>query len=63
MFEESGQKIFETAGRPIAFGSDPLEIVGVPFRIRDCRFPFPGLYSVQFWYDGLLLEERPLRMR
>ena len=63
VLEESGQKIFETPNRPITFGPDPLEVVGVPFRIRDCRFPSPGLYSVQFWYDGVKLAERPLRLR
>jgi len=63
MFEETGQKIFETAQRSIQFGPDPLEVLGVPFRIRDCQFPFPGLYSVQFWYDGVNIEQCPLRMR
>jgi hypothetical protein len=63
VFEETGQKVFETAKRPIPFGADPLEVVGVPFRIRDLRFPFPGLYSVQFWYDGAKVAERPLRLR
>src|SRR4051812_4356567 len=33
-FEESGQKVFETHKRPISFGPDPLEVVGVPFRIQ-----------------------------
>jgi hypothetical protein len=51
VFEDTGQTIFESGRRPIVFGPDPLEVVGVPFRIRDCRFPFPGLYAVQFWYD------------
>lgn len=63
VFEESGQKDFETRKRPIQFRSDPLEVVGVPFRIRDCTFPRPGLYSIQFWYDGVMVEERPLNMR
>lgn len=63
VFAENGQKIFETRGRPISFGDDPLEVVGVPFRIRDCSFPQSGLYAVQFWYEGELVEERPLRMR
>jgi hypothetical protein len=63
VFEETGQKVFETRKRPIQFRRDPLEVVGVPFRIRDCSFPQPGLYSVQFWYDGVMVEERPLRMR
>jgi hypothetical protein len=61
--EGSGQKIFETRARQIAFGPDPLEVVGVPFRIRDCSFPHAGLYSVQFWYDGELVGERTIRMR
>lgn len=61
--EETGQRIFSTPQRRVTFGSDPLEIVGVPFRIRDCRFPFEGLYSVQFWYDGEQVDERPLRLR
>lgn len=61
--EETGQKVFETHGRPISFGPDPLDVVGVSFRIRDCSFPQAGLYAVQFWYEGELVEERPLRMR
>lgn len=63
VFEETGRKVFETRTRPILFPPDPLEVVGVPFRIRNCSFPQPGRYSVQFWYDGTMVEERPLRMR
>ena len=63
IFEENGEQVFETRGRPISFGSDPLEVVGVPFRVRNCLFPRPGLYSMQFWYEGLLVEERPIRLR
>jgi len=63
IFAEDGRKIFETHGRAISFGDDPLEVIGVPFRIRDCSFPRAGLYSEQFWYEGELVEERPLRMR
>ncbi len=63
VFEDTGDKVFETRKRPIPFPPDPLEVVGVPFRIRDCSFPQAGRYSVQFWYDGVMVEERPLRMR
>jgi hypothetical protein len=62
-FEATGQMICQTPRRMITFGADPLEIVAVSFRIRDIRFPFSGLYSVQFWYDGFKVEECPLRMR
>jgi hypothetical protein len=61
--EGSGQKAFETRSRPIIFGPDPLEVVGVAFRIRDCVFPRPGLYLVQFSYEGVVVEEKPLRLR
>jgi hypothetical protein len=63
VFEETGATIFETHSRPIPFGPDPLEVIGAPFRIRGCIFPQPGVYSVQFWYEGELIEERPLRLR
>jgi hypothetical protein len=63
VFEDTGQKVFETPARIISFGSNPLEILGAPFRIRDCPFSQPDLYSVQFWYDGLMVDERPLLMR
>jgi hypothetical protein len=63
VFEDTGKKIFETNKRSIPFGPDPLEVLGVPFRIRNCLFPQAALYSVQFWFDGDLVEERPLRMR
>jgi hypothetical protein len=63
IFEETGRKIFETVKRPILFGNDPLEVVAVPFRIRECKFPFPGRYSMQFWYNNDRNAEHPLLLR
>jgi hypothetical protein len=63
IFEETDQKVFETPQRQVAFGADPLEVVGLPFRIRDCGFPRPGRYSIQFWYNGEKVAERPLLLR
>jgi hypothetical protein len=63
VFEDTGQKVFETPKQLIQFPSDPLAVLGVSFRIHNSTFPQPGLYSVQFWYDGQRLEERPLRLR
>ena len=39
VYEETGQTIFRTAKRTIQFSTDPLDVLGVPFRIRDCPFP------------------------
>jgi len=61
--DETGDVVIETRRRPVAFGTDPLEVVGVPFRIRNGVFRHPGRYSVQFWYDGVMIEDRPLKLR
>jgi Family of unknown function (DUF6941) len=63
VFEATGQNVFSTRQFPVAFSPDPLDIVDVPIRIQDCRFPSSGLYVVQFRYNGEMLEERPLRLR
>ncbi len=63
VYEETGQTVFATPERRIAFGDDPLEVAGVIFRIRDCLFPRSGLYAVQLWYNREKIEERPLRLR
>ncbi len=60
---ESGQRIFETPSRQIAFSADPLEVVGVSFRIRNCSFPSAGMYSVQFWFEKERIAECWLRLR
>ena len=63
VYEETGETVFETPRRSIEFGPDPLEVTGMVFRIRDCWFPRAGLYSVQLWYDGVIAQQRPLRLR
>jgi hypothetical protein len=63
VFEETGETIFETPDRTVSFGTDPLEIKGVTFRILHCPFPRAGVYSIQFLYNGGVVEERPLRLR
>ena len=42
---------------------DPLELVGVPFRLKRLRFPRAGTYRVQFWYNSDMVEERLLRLK
>ncbi len=61
--EETNRAIFVTRNHTIEFVADPLEVIGVPFRILDCRFPETGLYTLQFWFDNQKLAESPLRIR
>jgi hypothetical protein len=63
VFEDTGMKVFETPRRPISFGSDLLDVTGVSFRVRDCPFPFRGMYSMQFLFDGVKIAEHPLLLR
>ena len=60
---DTDQVVFRTRTRTIPFGSDPLEIVGVTFRIRNCLFQEPGLYWVQFWYNEQMIAQQPLLLR
>jgi hypothetical protein len=60
---DSGQVVFRTRARTIPFGSDPLEVVGVVFRIRNCLFQESGLYWVQFWYNEQMIAQQPLLLR
>jgi len=62
-YEESGQKIWESREHFIEFGPDPLEVTAVLFRICRFWFPHPGRYLIEFWYDGVKVEERPLLLR
>ena len=63
VYEETGQRVFGTPQHTISFGNDPLDAIGVPFRIRNCLFPQEGHYLLQFWYNGHMVDERPLRLR
>jgi len=60
---DSGQVVFRTRTRTIPFGIDPLEVVAVSFRLRNCLFDEPGLYWVQLWYNEQMLAQQPLLLR
>jgi hypothetical protein len=60
---DSGQVVFRTQTRSIPFASDPLEIVGATFRIRNCLFQSAGLYWVQFWYNEEMIAQQSLILR
>jgi hypothetical protein len=63
VYEETDQLIWQTPPRLITFPADPLEIHGVIFRVHDCRFPHPGLYTLRFLYEGQSIAQQPLRLR
>jgi hypothetical protein len=57
----SGQAIFASRPHRIEF-LDRLQVKWVHFRLRDCPFPKPGLYWVQFACNGQILSDQPLSL-
>jgi hypothetical protein len=60
--EESNQACYQSPRWPVAFGDDPLEVLGLPFRIRNLSFPRAGLYVIRLLHDGVVIAEQPLRL-
>lgn len=61
--DENERRVFSSHEHRIASSGNPLDVVVVPFRIRNCPFPATGVYSLQFWFDGELLQQCSLRVR
>jgi hypothetical protein len=62
--EETGVPVFGSPPRRISFeGKDPSGHYGVTFKLLDVRFPAPGVYSVQFSFDGSLVHEQVVTVR
>jgi hypothetical protein len=57
---ESGDIIHSGMPHRILLGTDPLEVHGVIFRIPECSLPHPGLYWVEFEFDGAVLWQEPI---
>jgi hypothetical protein len=60
---DTNELVFRTRARLAPFRDDPLCLYGLRFRIRDCRFPAPGLYWIQFWYNNAVLSQQPIILR
>jgi hypothetical protein len=60
---DSEQPLFASQAHAITFSTNPLAVRGVIFRILNCVFPGPGLYWVDFRFDGKTLNRQPLSVR
>ena len=62
--EETGLPVFGSPAVRISFeGRNPLGHYGVTFKLHDCRFPEPGAYTVQFFFDDTLVQEQLITVR
>jgi len=57
---DTEEVLFATQTWSVSFPNDPVTVHGLRFRIRNCTFPAPGLYWIQFWYDNGLLTQQPI---
>lgn len=48
---------FRSAVHLVTFPDDPLRVLPLVFRIRECVFREPGLYWVQFTHNGRKVSE------
>lgn len=55
--------VYESDPTPLTHPTDRHQVGGVVFRVLDCVFPRPGLYWVEFRYDGLLVQREPVIVR
>jgi len=60
---DTDEAILKTAVRPINFGNDPLRVIGLPIRIKDCEFPAAGLYSIEVTFDDQLIGQQQLLLK
>ncbi len=60
--EESGVPIYTSPIWPADLPNDPLQVAGLPFRIRNLTFPQAGWYQAQLWDNGVFWAEEPLRL-
>jgi hypothetical protein len=57
---ETGEVCWATAPQPIDFGTNPLAIHAFSFRMRNCVFPAPGPYAIEFRYNGVAIADQTL---
>ena len=54
--------IFRNQPRPVQFGGNSGDAIGLLFRIRNCTFPSEGLYWVELIFSGIVIARQPLSL-
>ncbi len=59
---DSAAKIYKSPSYSIRFTNDPLCVYGVIVYVHTCSFPQAGLYWVECWYNGTMIDHQPLEV-
>ena len=54
--------IFATKTFRGSFPNNPLTVHGLRFRFRNCKFPRPGLYWLEFFFDNQVVAQQPITL-
>jgi len=60
---DSADVVYRNRTRTVPLSRDPLEVLALSFRIRNCLFAQAGLYWIQVWYNGQNLAQQALVMK
>ena len=60
---DSDQTVLRAPLHTLKFGTDPLKVHGVLFRLLGCVFPEPDYYFFEFWYNDKAIARQPLFVR
>lgn len=58
VYDPTAHVVFRLPPRPVRFTGPADEAVGILFQVRNCSFPHPGLYFVEFVYSGGVLARQ-----
>jgi hypothetical protein len=59
---DTDEPVFASPVHTWSYPADPLRVLPVVFRIRECSFPRSGVYWVQFWHRGRKFTEYAIRV-
>jgi uncharacterized protein DUF6941 len=60
---DSDEVVYRGTKHTMLFGPDPLQIRAVAIRIVSCTLERPGLYWVDFMYNGQQVQREPLLVK
>jgi hypothetical protein len=60
---DTEEEIYESNVVRVRFGGDPTQVTSVRFRVDSCTFKKPGLYNVEFRYNGNGISSQPLLIK
>ncbi len=62
--EETGAGLFRTPEKSLSFvDKTPAGHYGVTFKILDIKFPAPGVYVLEFLFNGTIVAQQSLTVR